>query len=81
MELDGTDEFTSVFEDAEKVIVSVQGEHGMRIVVDDLLVSIKSQDPQVRYVSLMLLHSFCKVGVWVLFKATFYMMLRLHRLG
>ena len=59
--LDGSEEYESTLEDARKVILSVEGEHGMRIIVDDLLAGIKNQNPQIRYISLVFLRSFCKV--------------------
>ena len=61
VEADNSENFSTVLKDARKVLVSVEGEHGNRIVIDDLLLGIKNQDPQMRYISLVLLHAFCKV--------------------
>ncbi|CAK8692590.1 unnamed protein product [Clavelina lepadiformis] len=60
VEADNSENFSTVLKDARKVLVSVEGEHGNRIVIDDLLLGIKNQDPQMRYISLVLLHAFCK---------------------
>nr|XP_009858208.1 eIF-2-alpha kinase activator GCN1 [Ciona intestinalis] len=53
------DDFESVKADATKVIHSVSGEQGMRIVIDDLLLGIKNEDVEIRYSSIVLLRAFC----------------------
>uniref|UniRef100_H2ZRB0 TOG domain-containing protein n=1 Tax=Ciona savignyi TaxID=51511 RepID=H2ZRB0_CIOSA len=53
------DDFESVKTDAIKVLHSVSGEHGMRIVVDDMLAGVKQDDAETRFASIVLLHGFC----------------------
>ena len=54
--------FEAVLGDCKVVLDSIEGEHGMRIIVDDLLLRIKSNDAGTRHASVVLLCAFCQVS-------------------
>nr|CAB3248538.1 translational activator GCN1 [Phallusia mammillata] len=55
-----SEEFKVVLDDCGTVINSVEGEHGTRIVIDDLLSGLKQDNGNVRYASIVLLQTLCK---------------------
>ena len=54
--------FETIQKDAVQVILSVEGDHGTRIVIDDLLAALKSTNPDQRLAAITLMRTFCKVG-------------------
>nr|XP_039274428.1 eIF-2-alpha kinase activator GCN1-like [Styela clava] len=57
---DNEETYATTLSDCEGVILSVEGEHGTRIIMDDLLEATKSDDKKIRRAAVTMLHAFCK---------------------
>lgn len=56
------DEYSATLKNCQDVILSVEGEHGNRIIMDDLIKYTKSENVGERLSATALLTAFCEVG-------------------